>query len=89
MKRDFDYYIKAVREAEEHCQKGTLVRGINQVIRSVLETQRKRGKTLDEIANILDEIAGPKKWRSVQVAGTNNLRVAAKQIRAREKLVLI
>jgi hypothetical protein len=85
MKRDFDYYIKAARKAENHSE--GLWRGMNQCIRSVLETQRKNGKSLDEVASILDRLVGSRKKK--QPVCFENLRVSAKQIRAREKLVLI
>jgi hypothetical protein len=81
-KRDFDYYIAEAQKAEDRSY--GLWKGINQCIRSVLETQRKKDKSLNFVADVLDEIAGDAKITCV-----NNLRTAAKQIRARKELVLI
>jgi hypothetical protein len=80
--RDFDYYIAEAQKAEDRSY--DLWKGVNQCIRSVLETQRKKGKSLNFVADALDEIAGDAKMTCV-----NNLRIAAKQIRARKELVLI
>ena len=84
-KRDFDYYIAEAQKAENRSV--ALWKGINQCIRTVLETQRKKGNSLNFVANALDEIAGPENKNEPVSIG--NLRVAARQIRARKELVLI
>ena len=82
--KDYDYYIAAAREAEERSD--GLWHGINQCIRSVLETQRKKRTPLSKIPGILRYISGPK--TKLAVVEAENLRIAARQIRARKELVL-
>jgi len=87
MKRDFDYYIAEAYKAEQ--RSNGLWRGINQCIRSVLEVQKRKGTSLNKVPAILEYIAGPKKKRQGDMVSINNLRIAAKQIRAGAELVLI
>lgn len=91
MSKGFTYYIKRAQDAENRSV--GLWKGMNQLIRSVLVTQRKKGKTLDETADILDEIAGPRKEgddkRQGDMVSIENIRIAAKQIRGRKELKLI
>ena len=82
--RDFDYYITVARQAEN--KSVGLWAAMNGVVRSVLETQQMCGKSLDEVADILEGIAGRPSKR--QPLAINNIRVAARQIRNREDLVL-
>ena len=86
MNMDFNTYIRQAQKAEDRST--GLWLAVNQAIRSTLETQQKRGKTLDEVADMLIEIAGRKKKRGEPVS-VGNLRTAAKQIRARERLSLL
>ena len=86
-KKDFDYYIAAAQKAED--KSVGLWKGMNQIIRSVLEGQRKKGTPLSGIPAILEYIAGPKKKRQGDMVSIENIRIAARQIRARKNLVLI
>ena len=82
---DFDTYIEQARQAERRST--GLWLAVNQAIRSVLETQKKKDKTLDEAASILSKLAGRK--RHGEPVSLCNFRTAAKQIRARERLSLL
>ena len=85
MKRDYDYYIEAAGQAERVSI--GLWKAINQCIRSVLETQRKKGTPLKKVPAILEFIAGPKpEFKNPEI---HNLRVAAKAIRAGKDMVLL
>ena len=85
MSRDFDYYIGAAQEAGKRSD--GLWKIMNNLIADVLKTSQKRGMTLEETANALDEIAGPEK--KGQPVAIGNLRVAAMRIRAGEEMALL
>ena len=85
MKRDYDYYIEAAGQAER--VSNGLWRAINQCIRSVLETQQKKGTPLKKVPAILEFIAGEEhKGEPISVC---NLRSAAQAIRAGKDMVLL
>ena len=83
--RDFDYYIKAAEEAEK--RSNMLWQHINRYILQVLQKAKAEGKSLVYAAGILER-AGGKKSKNEPVAFCN-LRMAAKQIKAGEELVLL
>ena len=76
--RDYDYYISEARKAEDGSH--GLWKGINQCIRSVLESQKKAGTPLSKIPKILREIAGVKKKHTGDMVALDNFRIVAKQI---------
>jgi len=82
---DFDYYIEQMGKIKN--RSNLLWAATNGFIFSVLVEQQKKGKTLDDAADILDSAAGkPHKREPVSIC---NIRTAAEQIRARKELVLI
>jgi hypothetical protein len=85
VKKDFDYYIGEAKKAEERSKEMWLC--ANSYIRGVLERCKQEGKTLQQAADIMDKSAGKKKDNTITSLG--NLRTAARQIRAGEKLVLL
>jgi len=85
MNRNVDYYIKAAQEAAKRSH--GLWALMNNLIAEILRTSKKRRMTLNETADALDEIAGPEK--KSQPVAINNLRVAARQIRAGKELTLL
>lgn len=80
------HYIEQAWAAEKRSH--GLWQSVNQFVAVSLDEGRDEGRSLDEIAAILDEASGPeKKGEPVSLC---NLRGAARQIRRREKdLVLL
>ena len=87
MRRGYDYYIAEARRTEARSR--GLWGAMNQVVRTVLETQRKKGVLLGKVPAILEHIAGPRKERQGDMVSIENIRIAARQIRARGKLCLL
>jgi len=83
--RDFDYYIGKAQEAEK--RSNMLWQAAYGYIRGVLERAKSEGKTLLDAAAILEKSAGKKSKNEPVSIGS--FRVAARQIRAGEVLVLL
>lgn len=82
---DFPRYIESARE---HVKRSNhLWKDINFFILHSLEQGEQMGMTLEDVANLLEQAAGEKKQG--EPVCLSNLRGAARQIRAREELVLI
>ena len=85
--RDYDYYIVEAQKAEDSSH--GLWKGINQCIRSVLQTQQRLGTPLRQIPKILREIAGPQKTRQGDMTSIDNFWKAARQIECGEELFIL
>jgi len=80
---DFKHYIEAAKVDVK--RSNGLWAHINSFILHSLENGEEMGMTLDDVAELLEQAAG----ESYAIVSVSSLRVAAKQIRAREELVLI
>ena len=85
MNHDFEYYIKAAKEKADRSY--NLWQCVNRYIYSVLVRCQKEEKTLMDAAAILDKSAGKKKRD--EPTAMMNFRIAARQIRAGEDLLLL
>ena len=82
---DFKTYIES---AKKHVDRSNMLwLQVNRYILHILEEGEQMGMTLDQIAEHLEQAAG--KAEKNEPVSIGNIRVAAKQIKAREELVLI